>query len=240
MRRLWTVPGGDEARMRFVTDTLGVKLVTRQLPAESRALLRVLLVARGRTLPVAWLPPPQTADGSGGTAAAESRKRGQPPADGSDVSASWTSAAEQYVLPPTNRLRTSTAGTAAASESSLEFGSHQPAWQYELPDGPSYPNGHTISASQRQQQQDRAPADAGILQQLARTEPQPQDCCRVGLGEHHSVAQQAQTSTPPTMSYEALQGLLQKVSSVLQGATPEKDVAPLDQVIQAAGLPPGL
>ena len=219
--------------MRFVTDTLGVKLVTRQLPAESRALLRALLVARGRSLPTAWLSPPQTANGLA-SCAAEAAKRDYPPADGSDVPASWSSAAVQSTEPLSDSLGTGDHGRAGRGNSSRDFGSQQPAWQCDMSDGPLYLNGQTATASHQQS------ADAGAPQAHVSAGSQDQNDSRVGSGEHASNSQEPQTSVAPAMSYEALQGLLQKVSSVLQGAAQEAGVAPLAEVIQEAGLPPGL
>jgi len=239
MRRLWTVPGGDEARMRFVTDTVGVKLVTRQLPAESRALLRALLVARGRPLPAAWSSPPQTANGPA-SAAKHAGQRSSSPADGSDVPAGWSSAAVQPRAPLSDGLGSGKQGAAGAGTSSRDFSSQQPVWQCEVPGGPLYPPGQAATALQQQQHQQRALADTGIPKTHASADIQVQDNSRVGSGEQTSVGQEPRTSVAPAMTYEALQGLLQKVSSVLQGAAPDKGVAPLAEVIQEAGLPPGL
>jgi len=235
MRRLWTVPGGDEARMRFVTDTLGVKLVTRQLPAESRALLRALLVARDRPLPAAWSSPPQTANGPASAATTDAGKRSGSPADGSDVPASWSSAAVHSTELFADSLVTGDYG-ATGPKFGRDFSNEQPAWLGDMPDGPSYLNGQTATASQQQQQ----PADAGALQTHINAGSHDRNELRVGSGEQTSGAQEPKTSVAPAMTYEALQGLLQKVSSVLQGAAPDAGTAPLEQVNQEAGLPPGL
>ena len=45
------MPGGDDARVSFLTGTLGMKLVARELPRECRQLLRALLESQNRALP---------------------------------------------------------------------------------------------------------------------------------------------------------------------------------------------
>ena len=224
--------------MRFITDTLGVKLVTRQLPAESRALLRALLIARARPLPAAWLSLPQTANGP--ASAAEAGKRSHPVTDGSDVTASLSSAVVPSVMSLPDSLGTCSHSTTIPGKSSWDFSNHQPAQQCELPDCPLYVNGCISPTSQQQQQQHRAPTDAGIPQMQDSADPQDQNRSRVGSGGQTSAAQEARARAEPATSFEALQGLLQKVSSVLQGAVSDRGVAPLEQVNQQAGLPPGL
>ena len=240
-RRLWTVPGGDEARMRFLTDTLGVKLVTRQLPLESRSFLRALLTARGRPPPASWTSPPRTANGA--VSSATHAEVISLDSDDSDVPLTRPgSTPQKAAIPPVCANGCADDSSAAPGMSGREeFCVDKPAWQCMPSDGLSNLGVQQTSAPEQQQlQQQRASAEAGMPRTEISGVAQNHMRSEVASDGQTSGIQPLQPSVAPAMTFEALQGLFDKVSSVLQGAAPDQDIAQPQTVSHEAGMPPGL
>ena len=224
--------------MRFLTDTLGVKLVTRQLPSESRSFLRALLSARGRPLPASWTPAPSAPEPARGAGSAAEMQH----QDGSEDSDT-----------PVQTVRPANGVSNRASDTVPRSLGDQPGFQLSAgqhlpPTGRSQLNGHASTSEQQQRFENndsRRTEVNGLSSKHVETEAAPwQDrhvCVPDAAASAHLTEADASIAMKrPAMSYTALQCLMHSVSTAL------KHASPLPGQVETVGhetsdtLPPGL
>ena len=239
------MPGGDEARMRFLTDALGVKLVARQLPPDSRSFLRALLSARCRPLPAAWASAAGASEPAKGAMPAGAHQS-QWDAQDSDARARGDSAAANG---GEDDGKDAVPGVASKQPSFWPCIGHLPP-----PDSQPWLNGHATSTEWQLIREPAGPGQSAVnglhcehaSAAVEILQDQSADTCAVAAAGHVAEAHVSAAAEPSALSYAALQGLMQSVSAALMHADPgpvdQRGAAVVDMVDQGASdaLPPGL